>query len=117
MTDPKWLARAARRAADRPFFLASALFAYARAEGLDEPALAARLGCAVESLPAILLCRRPTGDTFRQDVEQIAARFALDSARLAELLRLAEALEALGTAVEPAPTLLAAARDEEEAEE
>lgn len=111
MADPASLWRAARRAADRPFFLASALLAYARAERLDMDALARWLGCEPAALPLLLLCRRPAGDSpaFRSEVQHLAERFGLDAARLAEAIRLADALGKLGQAADH--HLLAAARD------
>lgn len=110
------LRRAGRRAGGRPFFLASALLAYARAERLDDAALADHLGCAPGDLPALFLCRRPAAATFRADVERIAERFHLDAVRLAEAIRLAEGLGALGKAAQQAGSthLLRAARDREQ---
>ena len=118
MTDPRLLRRAAERAGERRFFLASALLPYARAEGLDDAGLADRLGCTPEDLPALLLCRRPgnEGGRFRMDVERIAERFGLDAANLARVIRLADALQAFGPAASDAPSgLLAAARDRDDA--
>lgn len=111
MTDSELLRRAAERAAGRPFFLASALLPYARAEGLDDDALAEQLGCPPGELPAILLCRRPSGEgsMFRADVKAIADRFRLDATRLARMLRAADSLEAFGGATTGG--LLTAARD------
>ena len=114
MTDPELLRRAAARAGERRFFLASALLPYARAEGWDDATLASHLGCDHGDLPALLLCRRPTreGSGFRMDVERIAARFGLDAARLARVIRLADALETFATAApDTSGGLLAAARD------
>lgn len=108
--------RAAERASRRRFFLASPLLAYARAERLDDAGLAARLGCDPADLPALLLCRRPTGEgpMFRSDVEAIAERFHLDPAQLAGLIRAADALVALGRAAPDVTRgMLAAARDRE----
>jgi hypothetical protein len=119
MADQGLLRRAAQRAGARPFFLAAPMLAYAAAEALDDAALAARLGCDVAHLPALLLCRRPTGRgaAFRADVERIAQRFGLDVASLAEVLRLAEALEALAKAPQAGQAgLLAAARDRDDEE-
>lgn len=117
MTDPRLLRRAAERAVERRFFLGSALLPYARAEGLDDAGLAGRLGCAPDALPALLLCRRPDrkGGQFRMDVERIADRFGLDAARLAQVIRLADALEAFAATASDAPGgLLAAARDRDD---
>jgi hypothetical protein len=106
------LRRAAERAAAEPFFLAATLLPYARAEGLDDAGLAARLGCAEEALPRLLLCRqpRPEPGAFRADVERLAAAFGLEAARLAATVRAAAALAALSEAAAGRGTL-AAARD------
>ena len=88
------LERLARRVADDPFFLASALAAYAFSERLDEPALAARLGCPLGELARLRLCRmpRPQPPLFGQDLDQIAARFALVPDVLAEVVRRGQSL-------------------------
>jgi hypothetical protein len=102
------LARAATRAEREPFFLASALAAYRALSGLDDAALAAELGCAESALARLALCRRPRGDSpmFREDVTRIAAATGADAARLARLLRAADAAETLRAA--PSAGLLAA---------
>jgi hypothetical protein len=56
-TDP--LDDLAHRAAARPFFLGHALADYALAHGLSDLGLARRLGCAVEALAMLRLCRLP----------------------------------------------------------
>ena len=114
MDSDNLLRRVAERAAGQPFFLAASLLAYARAEDLDDHTLAARLGCDLTQLPSLLLCRRPTGEglVFRKDVEAIAHRFGMEAARLARLIRAADAVVALQrTVAEPSGQLLAAARD------
>src|SRR5581483_9178236 len=116
MADEPVLRCAAERAAERPFFLASPVLTYARAEGLDDIGLAAELGCDVASLPALLLCRRPTGEgrVFRAEVEAIARRFGVSAARLGQILRTADALAAFERAgSDQHGGLLAAARDRE----
>jgi len=109
----------ARRVASDPFFLAAPLARYALRHGLDDAALAARLGCRPEVLTDLRLCRNPHPEAprFWQDVERIATHFGLDAARLAEtvrsgqgLLRLAQQPEARA---EDAAGYLMAARDEE----
>jgi hypothetical protein len=114
MSDGDLLRRAAERASQDPFYLASSLLAYAGAEGLDDAGLADRLGCDPATLPALLLCRKPTGEPhmFRADVEAIAKRFGLNPVRLVQLLRHANALAASGDPpAGQAGHLLAAARD------
>ncbi len=116
MDDAALLRRAAARAEHRSGFLASALLPYARADSLNDLQLASHLGCRPGELPLLLLCRRPGGEGLerRAAVEALAARFGLDPVRLADVLRLADAVDALSEM--PAATgagLLAAARDRE----
>ncbi len=87
MTDP--LRALAARADHEPFFLASLLAACARADGLDDAALAARLGCAPGDLTMIRLCRAPRTDPreFWDDVNAVAERFGLEPQRLAEVVK------------------------------
>jgi hypothetical protein len=75
MADP--LSSLARRAEERPDFLACLLAAYAHSEDLNDDALAARLGCATEQLPRLKLCRAPRAAPaeMRQDVARLAALF------------------------------------------
>lgn len=110
MAEHHLLRRAAEQATGRPFYLASVLLPLARAEQLDDDALAARLGCPPDMLPALLLCRRPADASFLEDVRRIAARFHLDPVPLAESIRLANALQTLS---DSDATFLAAARDRE----
>ena len=108
------LRRAAERAARSPVMLASALLPYARAEGLDDAALAARIGCPPERLAELLWCRRPAPNRFRADVERIAAHFQLNAGELAAAIRMADAIEALRSSAH-GPTA-AAARDHNQRE-
>jgi hypothetical protein len=80
MTDP--LDDLARDASAEPFFLGHALADYALAHGLGDLGLARRLGCAVEVLPMLLLCRMPRD---AGEVAQIACRFGCDPRALAEV--------------------------------
>ena len=79
---------AARVAAD-PFFLAHPLAEFARSGRLDDPALAAHLGCRVEDLTPLRLCRapRPGPAAFRADVAAVAGRFGIAADRLAAAVR------------------------------
>ena len=86
----------ARRMHADPFFLASALAIYARSEGLDEAALAARLGCRPGTLTMLRLCRRPqAGARFGREIATIAGRFSVSAELLATVVRRANALEAM----------------------
>jgi hypothetical protein len=114
------LDRAAERASQSPFFLGFALARYARIEGLrDDAELARRLACHPATLSRLRLCRRPDGGSarFAADVLRIAQRFGLDPARLAELLRQVDALDALRAVEDTAGSWLAAARDRDEDED
>src|SRR4051794_35430441 len=83
------LERLARKVQDDPCFLAAALAIYARQEGLEDTALAAKLGCGVADLTGLRLCRmpRPKAPFFWQDVEQIVKRFPVEAEALAEMVR------------------------------
>lgn len=104
-----------RRAEGEPFFLASALKAYAESEGMNDENLARFLGCAPEALDPIRLCRRPAGEAprFRDDVLRIAQHFGLHADRLAGILRRVDALAALRPGGAPPGGELRAARDRE----
>src|SRR5258708_19847759 len=84
----------AQRLAAAPDFLAYALAAYARGERLDDAGLAERLGCLVETLTHLRLCRMPRTQAplFGQDVEQIAQRFAVNADLVAEIARRGQSL-------------------------
>jgi hypothetical protein len=115
-----YLEHLTRRVADAPDFLARALGEFARSEKLDDAALADRLGCTVENLTHLRLCRMPGSQTgsFWQDIEQIAGRFALDPGVLAEAVRRGQSLHHLrdagGDRIEQSNFLLAARDDSRE---
>lgn len=100
----------ARRVGQDPYFLAFALAVYARSERLDEQGLAVTLGCAVESLVPLRLCRHPSSEpsAFRDDVTRIATHVGVDPAALAQVIRRADALEALRQGMGNTGLLLAA---------
>jgi hypothetical protein len=113
------LARAALRAGAQPFFLASILQAYQTANSLDDGAFADLLGCDLNDLPRLALCRRPAADsqTFAADIVHLAGRFQLDGDQLAAVIRQIDALQALQEhlgATQAASGLLRAARDRDE---
>ncbi len=83
---------------------------------LSEEELAVELGCSLEVLHWLSLCRRPTGEAFTEQVSVIAKRFAVERIRLIKVLRRVEVMDALS--VRPAEgdateeeLLLLAARD------
>ena len=104
-----------RRVENDPFFLASLLARYARAEGLDDASLADTLGCPADVLPALRLCRAPRAEPaeFREDVRRVAERFGLEALRLARVVRHAQSLEHLAAGPGAAHGMLMAARDSE----
>ena len=96
-------------------FLAAALRDYTASEGLTDQDLAERLGCPVDALDAIRLCRRPRPEAadFRQDVARIAERFGIRAAELARIVRQVDALAALRRDAPSDAGELRAARDRE----
>ncbi len=107
------------------FYLASALAAYRRAEGLDASALAEFLGCAPADLPRLALCRKPgtLGEAeLNADVAHLVARFGLHRLPFIRLLRQEAFLQAAAPPSVTAafrtdaarPPLLLAAQDREE---
>lgn len=84
--------RAAERAAARPAFMAWILARFREGEGFDEERLAAFLGIERATLDRLALCGRPRPDLFREDVEDIAERYAIDPMRLANMIRQVESL-------------------------
>jgi hypothetical protein len=111
-----YLAHLARRVSDAPDFLACALAEYARSERLDDAGLAARLGCPVETLTHLRLCRMPRAEPphFWQEIEQIAKRFSVPAQVLAEITRRGQSLFHLRQAAgqQGASGFLLAARDD-----
>ena len=116
----KALERAAQRAMTSEFFLASTLYEYQQANHFDAKALAARLGCDVNDLPRLALCRRPSATdqrAFWHDIEHLAQRFRLRADQLATIIRRVDSLRALRqhqTSTLNAQGMLRAARDREE---
>jgi hypothetical protein len=113
-----FLEHMARRVADAPDFLACALAEFARSEKLEDNNLATRLGCTLENLTHLRLCRMPRSEPglFWQDVEQIAGRYSADAEILAEVVRRGQSLFHLRNAVSDMarkPNLLLAARDDD----
>lgn len=102
------------KAAHDPFFLGFLLEVAASFGRLDATSLATSLGCSVDALTKLYLCRAPREDAagFRDDVQRIAAFSGCDANSLARLLRHASAMGALRGSAAPAPgSVLLAARD------
>jgi hypothetical protein len=108
--------RLAQLARTRRDFLASLVTIYQDQKKLDDRQLAAFLGCDVEALAHLALCRRPRPyPDFRQDVERIAQHVHANPLQLAKLVRSAESLEDM--LQEQGEVLLLAARDREETQD
>jgi len=116
MTTPRWLGHAARHASDRPWTLGAVLDEYCSSERLTREGLASLLGCSVESLAWLSLCKRPTAEHFALDVARIAERFQIEPARLARVVRRVDTLAVLRQPSDVAEEdlLLLAARDRNE---
>jgi len=104
----------AKRLEDDPYFLACSLKQYAMSERLSDPELATVLGCTVESLTPIRLCRNPgiEAQQFQHDTSSIAERFSLRVDALRKAVRRGQAIAELRRRMEPRG--LAAARDRDE---
>jgi hypothetical protein len=114
MTTPEWLKVAARRSAQDPASLGYVFEQYRKHEGKSAEELASMLGCSLEVLDGLSLCRRPEQARFAEHLRMIAERFAVDPRRLAAVLRRVEVLDVLpadgegGAAVREDSYLLAA---------
>lgn len=122
MTTPEWLKVAAQRSAQDPASLGYVFEQYRKHEGKSAEEFAAILGCSLDVLDGLYLCRRPEQERFAEHVRMIEQRFAVDARRLAAVLRRVEVLDVLppdgaeGTAVRRDAFLLAA-RDHSHDEE
>ncbi len=116
------VARAVQRAVSHEFFLAGVLREYQQSNQLDDNALAELLGCQLNDLLRLALCRRPaTGrNAFLQDIEHLAQRFHLHGNQLAIVIRQVDSLRALRQQLtstrnaQQMPGILRAARDRDQ---
>jgi hypothetical protein len=97
MTTPEWLKVAAQRSAQDPASLGYVFEQYRMHEGQSAQEFAAMLGCSLDVLDELYLCRRPDPERFAEHVRMIAQRFAVDARRLAAVLRRIEVLDVLPT--------------------
>lgn len=109
MTNPRWLEAAARRSGHEAWTLGHVFARYRDLEERSPEALAAELGCSLEVLHWLSLCRRPDAERFSEDVLAIARRFEVDAHRLVEVIRRVEVMDAFASPSED--SLLLAARD------
>jgi hypothetical protein len=120
MPKPEWLDVAARRSGEHPWTLGVIFEDYCRIEGITRADLAAFLGCSVDSLAWMSLCRRPAADHFADDVSKISERFNADASKLAHIVRRVDVLGAMRQPTIPREDeerMLLAARDREDDEE
>lgn len=85
------LRAAAQKFAESPAFVGYWLEVYRDREGLALPALAAHLGCPLETVQHLSLCRQPRAEHWAADTAEIAQRYGIDQDRLADLLLDAQA--------------------------
>lgn len=95
--DAKILAHAVERAKNHPGYLGWIFARYMAIEKISEHGLLRLLGSSVLDLSRLGLCLRPRQDHFANDIEQIAAKFNLESAALANVVRLVESVHAMET--------------------
>jgi hypothetical protein len=80
------LTHAAKRAKDKPAYVAWALSRYQARHGLTDEALAEQLGCDSLTLPRLALCLAPRQDHRAEDLAQIAGRLGFDPQTLSVIL-------------------------------
>ena len=115
MTQPDWLKAAVLRSADEDWTLGFIFERYRQFKNKTHEDLADELGCSLETLDWLSLCRVPDEERFVEELNVIAERFNVDPHRLAPVLRLAKILQAFAAkrankdaADSPAIKLLAA---------
>jgi transcriptional regulator with XRE-family HTH domain len=95
MSNPEWLEQAARRSQSETWMLGNTFERYREFEGCSQEELAKELGCTVEVLHWLSLCRHPEGQDFNEQVAAIANRFAVELLPLVQVLRRVEVMNAL----------------------
>ncbi|MFE8595441.1 hypothetical protein [Archangium violaceum] len=95
MTNPKWLQVAARSSGQHTWTLGYVFEKYREYEGKSAEALAEELGCSLETLAWLSLCRRPSEERFAEHLEEIGKRFEVEPHRLAAVIRHVEVLDEL----------------------
>ncbi|WP_426752951.1 hypothetical protein [Myxococcus sp. Y35] len=75
--------------------LGHALERYRTIERITPTALATELGCTLEALQWMSLCRRPVGASFAEQTAAVAQRFSVDRRCLVRVLRRVEVIDAL----------------------
>lgn len=121
MTLPDWLKPAVHKSQEHTWTLGYIFEMAHRLEGKSPEDLAVELGCSLETLDWLALCRRPEEDRFAEHLRLITDRFNLAPLPLVRLIRRVESLEAFskhkGQAAANGSTLLAARdRDDDDGE-
>jgi hypothetical protein len=80
------LTHAAKRAQDKPAYVAYALSRYQTRHALTDETLAERLGCDSVTLPRLALCLAPRQDHRAEDLSKIAGVFGLNRETLSGIL-------------------------------
>jgi hypothetical protein len=106
----------AKKAESDPFFLGCSLKNYAASERLDDVGLAAKLECTLEALTLLRLCRTPHTDSFKGDLDRIAAKFEVNRDVLGEAARRGQVLLQMRRDAPSDHGLMLAARDDDEPE-
>ncbi len=98
-----------------PFFLACPLRLLAQSKELDDSQLANWLGCSMQTLLPLRLCRAPAPESnrFLKDVARIAATYHVDQAALADAVRHGQAIWQLRQGQAGGAGRLRAARDDD----
>jgi hypothetical protein len=96
-----------------PFFLACSLRLFAQSKELDDSQLANWLGCSVQSLLLLRLCRapKPQSSRFLKDIAHIAATYDAKETALADAVRHGQAIWQLRQRQADGAKTLRAARD------
>ncbi|WNG20001.1 hypothetical protein [Cystobacter fuscus] len=94
MTQPEWLKPAVRKSQEHVWTLGYIFEMAHRLEGKSPEELAAELGCSLETLDWLALCRRPEEDRFAEHLCLITDRFNLAPLPLVRLIRRVESLDA-----------------------
>lgn len=87
MTNPEWLALAARRSTEHTWTLGYVFEQYMTREGKTREQLAEALGCSLDVLDWLAVCRCPAEEQFMVQLAQLKERFAVDTHRLAAVIR------------------------------
>jgi hypothetical protein len=111
MAEP--LENLALRMENDPFFLACPLRLFAQSKGFDDAQLADWLGCSMETLLPLRLCRAPEGRSsrFLKDIGRIAATYQVGEAELADAVRRGQTIWQLRQGQAGGAGMLRAARD------